>query len=462
MLGEHTFSACWLRPRNKSFAINRTFDPFHGTIRSQEVAKYIGNSTEGSTDPITTSIIQSAITCILTRSIREKHNLPVRDLGRRMLPTSGPSLSAWCAFDKGQAWNPQHIITQPQEARAPLDNANLRYRHYVDRGAVDVQLGLSWGWRGTAVHRGNEVSIQYAGQAAAYYSLGPLLFLKTGARWNLELPLKRSRPSELPSQLCQLSYLPTLPTPGASPSTYTSKVGQDVQHGFGHSWDVSDFPLQQQSKLTYRFAGRMTPALWLSLTRISHSLPHTPSSISSSSTTFTPGLLQPSHSSPRGSRMNATGHARKRKQEEEEEELVALPSDESEEEDEYVSDEEDDDDDEDAEEDEEEYDDEGEPEVKNGVKPEAPPKKKQKTTTASNDAVPIVNDGKGEEEEEDFDEEEAEAALGEEYDEDEGVEEEEWDDADEPISKAKVGVGAPAGGKNSSTTVTAGGDDEDD
>ncbi|KAI8956334.1 hypothetical protein F4801DRAFT_12657 [Xylaria longipes] len=145
-----------------------------------------------------------------------------------MLPTSGPSLSAWCAFDKGQAWNPQHIITQPQEARAPLDNANLRYRHYVDRGAVDVQLGLSWGWRGTAVHRGNEVSIQYAGQAAAYYSLGPLLFLKTGARWNLELPLKRSRPSELPSQLCQLSYLPTLPTPGASPSTYTSKVGQDA------------------------------------------------------------------------------------------------------------------------------------------------------------------------------------------------------------------------------------------
>ncbi|KAI0182582.1 hypothetical protein EV127DRAFT_414970 [Xylaria flabelliformis] len=341
------------------------------------------------------------------------------------------------------------------------------------------------------------------------------------------------------------------------------------------------FPLQQQSKLTYRFAGRMTPTLWLSLTRshtptrtlppppsISSSLydvhpgaapafplwptgqsderywtpsstypaylpspPFRPSPISSlpqarqlklpptsqlpSPTHFsslcsflsshsvfscpnclhlflvTPNNVSPSNPTLLVSKSISKMSARKRKQEEEEEELVALPSDESEEEEEYVSDEDEEDDDEDAEEDEEEYDDDGgEPEVKNGVKPhrhntspilsdlaaflltlwfvlaEAPPKKKQKTTTAPNDSVPVsvpvIDDGEEEEEEEEFDEEGVEAELGEEYDDEEGIEEEEWDDdADEPISKAKVGVDTPAGGKKSAAAVTAGGDEED-
>ncbi|KAJ8128232.1 hypothetical protein O1611_g5406 [Lasiodiplodia mahajangana] len=161
-----------------------------------------------------------------------------------------------------------------------------------------------------------------------------------------------------------------------------------------------------------------------------------------------------------------TMSARKRKQEEEEEEeLVALPSDESEEEEEYVSDDDDEEDDEeDADEDDEEYDDEGEPEVKNGVKPDAPPKKKQKTAPASNDAVPVVNEGE-EEEEEDFDEEDVEAAFDEEDEGEgeEGAEEEEWDeDMDEPSSKVKLGVDAPVNGKDTTATAAAGGDDEED
>ncbi len=62
-----------------------------------------------------------------------------------------------------------------------------------------------------------------------------------------------------------------------------------------------------------------------------------------------------------------------------------------------------------------------------------------------------------------MDEEEVEATLGEEDEEEDGAEEDEWDeDADESISKVKVGVDVPVGGKNTVATVVADGDDEED